>query len=98
MQDEIVFSEKGWRALWRAVLDQAFKDAEGRVGTYAHRKDAREWFRSTGKDIGTFLWICEVLDVDPEVTLARLDQDGNMIPNSVRPLFGYQEHAFAAAS
>jgi hypothetical protein len=96
MQDEIVFSEKGWRALWRAVLDQAFKDAEGRVGTYAHRKDAREWFRSNGEDIGSFLWICEVLELDPQVTLARLDDGDNMVPPPMR-VFDYQKPAFMAA-
>jgi len=96
MDEKKPFPEKGWRALWRAVLDQAFKDAQGHVGTYAHRRDAREWFCSNRNDLGSFLWICEVLDLDPEVTLARVDDGENMAPFHMRD-FGYQGPALMAA-
>ena len=97
MEAEAVFEEKGWRALWKAVLDQAFKDAEGNVGTYDQREDARAWFASSRRDIGSFLWICEVLDLEPEITLARHDPTAHTMPHPVTVLFGHPEHAFAAA-
>ena len=97
METEAVFEEKGWRALWKAVLDQAFKDAEGKVGTYDQREDARAWFTSSRRDIGSFLWICEVLDLEPEITRARRDHTERMMPRPVKVLSGYSERVVAAA-
>lgn len=92
---ETVSPDAGCRDLWKAVLEQAFKDAQGRVGTYEHKKDARRWFRSNRKEIGSFLWVCEVLDLDPKATLARLG-DGGPITLPHMPMFSYLRPVFAA--
>ena len=93
---ERAVSEMGAKNLWKAVLEQAFKDAQGQVGTYEYRRDARVWFQSDSKDIGSFLWICEVLDLDPEVTRASVDHGVNITPPYMRD-FSCQESAFMAA-
>lgn len=61
------------RSLWGAVLRQAVQDllAESddalRVNLrriYSER--ARRWFRAEERGVGGFLWVCEVLGLDPD--------------------------------
>jgi uncharacterized lipoprotein YmbA len=52
------------RKLWAAVLDQAIKDALS--GNLYLKKEARDWFCSKNQDIGSFLWVCSTLDINPE--------------------------------
>ena len=66
------------------------------MGTYEYRKDTRTWFQSDRKDIGSFLWICEVLDLDPQFALARVD-DGDDIALARMNAFRYQGTAIKAA-
>ena len=62
--------------LWRAVLLEAVLDVErGRMGldteTKAHRRmlamadDAVQWIASPSRDEGAFLWICDMLKLEP---------------------------------
>ena len=50
--------------LWAAVLEQAIKD--GLSDNLYLRKGAREWFRSQDGEVGSFLWVCATLDINPE--------------------------------
>ena len=50
--------------LWSAVLKQAIKDAQEKYSIYA--EDARAWFCSKSKGTGSFIWICMILDLDPD--------------------------------
>ena len=93
---ERAVSELGAKNLWKAVLEQAFKDAQGKVGTYECSRNARVWFQSDSKDIGSFLWICEVLDLEPEVTLGRVYDGVSITPPHMRG-FPRQGQAFMAA-
>jgi len=52
--------------LWLAVLEQAVKDARGTRTYHSIMREAREWFRSENEDPGSFLWICQLLGLDPE--------------------------------
>ncbi|TET63088.1 hypothetical protein E3J48_03070 [Candidatus Aerophobetes bacterium] len=52
--------EKTCKRLWHAVLEQAIKDAHWDVA-------ARAWFWSKNQGIGSFLWICSVLGLSPEL-------------------------------
>jgi hypothetical protein len=68
--------EKACKHLWAAVLDQAIQDAlcevpskEGNV-EYIFKKKALNWFFSRCEGIGSFLWICNVLDIDPKSVLS----------------------------
>lgn len=51
--------------LWAAVLRQAINDAYGaNFAADKERTDAREWLRSDSVTIGSFRWICAILDMD----------------------------------
>lgn len=68
------------KKLWSAVLEDAFQCCvNGHVSAESSRvtkqkeiRSARAWFLSEETDIGTFLWICEKLDLDPKKILNRV--------------------------
>ena len=68
------------KKLWSAVLEDAFRccvngnvSGEGsRVRKQEEIKNARAWFLSQDTGIGTFIWICEKLDLDPKKILDRI--------------------------
>ena len=53
-----------YKRLWSAVLNQAIKDAQENHSIYA--EDARAWFCSKNQAIGSFIWICMILDLHPD--------------------------------
>ena len=55
--------------LWAAVLKQAIKDAQKYYGSFSGDR-SQLWFKSETEEVGSFLWICNVLDLDPE-SIAR---------------------------
>jgi len=64
------------RALWTAVLARAVEDYRYK-GTakesISYRKDARQWAACDDyKGIGSFTYVCEALDLEPEAVLDRL--------------------------
>ena len=65
-------------ALWRGVLRLAITDYRGQLFALSrHEKPhaqrrAQEWIFSTCTDPGSFLWVCELLDVNPQVVVSRL--------------------------
>ena len=51
--------------LWSAVLDQAIEDVLKFQGSvFAERTVA--WFEGECKEVGSFHWICRILDLNPE--------------------------------
>lgn len=56
--------EKEYRNLWAAVLKQAIKDAKNTLNNSLTSPGL--WFSSRSHEIGSFLWICGILNVDPE--------------------------------
>jgi hypothetical protein len=65
------------RNLWAAVLQQAIEDVakkNGKSGT------AREWFESSRDGVGSFLWVCGVLDFDPEQIGKKLGIEARQDP------------------
>lgn len=50
--------------LWSAVLNKAIEDAQENYSIYA--EDARAWFRSKSQRTGSFIWICLILNLDPD--------------------------------
>jgi len=56
---------EGSKRLWAAVLEQAIEDVRREHG---HADRARAWFQSEGEEVGSFLWICRMLDIDPKST------------------------------
>ncbi len=71
----VVFDESKERNLWASVLEKAIEDLN--VTETKHemnnnyeqfwQRKAAAWFRSSVKDIGSFLWICMILDLDSDV-------------------------------
>lgn len=60
-----------FKRLWFVVIEQALKDAEGYgMGDKSYgeniREEARVWFLSENQGIGSFFWVCLVLDLNPE--------------------------------
>ena len=63
------------RRLALAVLEQAIRDLRSVDGSERARqwkRDAMLWFRSADESAGSFLWVCQVLDRDPEKARAAL--------------------------
>jgi hypothetical protein len=66
----------GERCLWTAVLLQAIEDCAGYgVGKRARPRAqyfARLWFKSANRDVGSFLWICDELELEPSSVRRRI--------------------------
>ena len=68
------------KRLWSAVLEDAFRCCvNGNVSAESSRvrkqqeiKRAKEWFLSEATHIGTFIWICEKLELDRKKILDRV--------------------------
>lgn len=56
--------DQGYRNLWAAVLKQAVKDAKRNFNNSTSSPGL--WFHSKSHAVGSFLWICSVLNIDPE--------------------------------
>ena len=54
-----------YKRLWVAVLKQAVEEALGRKGVRLMKK-AQTWLQNDNQTIGSFLWICAVLQLDPQ--------------------------------
>ena len=60
--------------LWTAVILQAIDDLDRRTSlspTWA-QDSAREWFTSDSIAVGSFIWTCQVINVDPSFIRSRL--------------------------
>ena len=59
------------KKLWAAVLGQAIHDLEkNNNGEYPPDK----WFTSDYDEPGSFLWICELFEIDPEKTKTAISR------------------------
>jgi len=56
--------------LWFAVLERALQDLCERNPSI--RRDAELWFKSDRRGVGSFLWVCELLDFNPQWLRKRL--------------------------
>jgi hypothetical protein len=62
---EVHNMDQKFRNLWAAVLKQAIKDAQQSFNNSLTSPGL--WFRSNSHAVGSFLWICGVLNIDPEL-------------------------------
>lgn len=51
--------------LWQAVLDTVRFARATRPTPCAIRADAQEWFASDEVYVGSFVWVCELMRLDP---------------------------------
>ena len=52
------------KRLWSAVLEQAVTDAQGNCDS--RREEARRWLLSENYGAASFLWICDMLGLEPD--------------------------------
>jgi hypothetical protein len=58
--------------LWTEVVALSLRDLTNpKIPNYAVR-EAEEWLSSEDRDVGSFIWVCWLIDVDPEFILAAL--------------------------
>ena len=60
--------------LWTAVILQAIDDLgrRTRLSPRSAQTDAKEWFASEDDAVGSFIWACHVIDIDPSFIRSRL--------------------------
>jgi hypothetical protein len=66
--------------LWTQVTLQAITDLEGRTSLTPHsaKDSAREWFASESDGIGSFIWTCQIINVDPSFIRSQLAKKQRM--------------------
>jgi hypothetical protein len=70
---ELVVSDP-YKSLWSAVLGRAADDIMSRQ--HIAQSSAKYWFKSRMYGVGSFCWICDVLDLDPDKTMAAVFSRG----------------------
>ena len=58
--------ERGERMLWLCVLDEAWNNYHAIRRPTDQRWRVEQWLKSPDLYPGSFLWICETFDVEPE--------------------------------
>jgi hypothetical protein len=60
--------------LWTQVIIQAINDLDGRTSlTPGSAKDsARQWFASESHEVSSFIWTCQIINLDPDFIRSRL--------------------------
>jgi hypothetical protein len=51
-------------SFWQFYLEQAKEDLSSKSKKI--RNSAKAWFRSSGREIGSFLWVCDIVNAEPE--------------------------------
>jgi hypothetical protein len=66
--------------LWTAVILQAIDDLDRRTSLTPRlaQDSAREWFSSESDAVGSFIWTCHVIDMDPNFIRSRLAKKQRM--------------------
>ncbi len=57
----------GERKLLCAVIEQAYMDATAQRGQKAIKADAKRWLDSEDNYPFSYIWICEILHIDPSI-------------------------------
>ena len=63
------------KRLWAAVLEQAMTDIQ--EDHDSHGEEARKWLQSENPGTASFLWVCDVLDLDPALVRTACRYDWN---------------------
>ncbi|MBC8457979.1 MAG: hypothetical protein H8D67_08295 [Deltaproteobacteria bacterium] len=69
------------KQLWAAVLIGAIEDVKKLAVTKSHdsvsKEEAKAWFQSDSKEIGSFLWICEIFNLDHDCVRTSIAKNYN---------------------
>lgn len=70
------------RQLWAAALLNALRDSigrglvnDGKVAKTLSERDAKEWFASNAYYVGSFKWICELLELEPDNIRRKIENE-----------------------
>lgn len=88
------------RKLWTAVLERAIEDALRGGKYWIHRENARFWFLSENHELGSFLWICDTVNLDPSLLrkfVLRKSNAEKYPPQPARKLPNHKENGRRAA-
>jgi hypothetical protein len=60
--------------LWTQVILQAINDLDGRTSSIpgSAQDSAREWFASESDAVRSFIWTCQIINVDPNFIRSQL--------------------------
>ena len=66
--------------LWTQVIQQAIEDLDRRTSLISRlaQDSAREWFASESDGVGSCIWACQIIDVDPSFICSRLAKKQRM--------------------
>jgi hypothetical protein len=66
--------------LWTQVILQAINDLDGRtaLAPQSAQDSAREWFASECDGVCSFVWACQIIDVDPNFIRSQLAKKQRM--------------------
>ncbi len=78
--------------LWTQVILRAIEDLEKRTSltSTSAQDSAREWFASDSDALGSFIWICHAINVDPNLIRSGLAKKYRMNPDDVVMTSGSQ--------
>jgi hypothetical protein len=64
--------------LWTRVILQAIDDLDRSSTSSSARDSARKWFASESDAVGSFIWTCQIINVDPYFIRSRLTKEQRM--------------------
>ena len=66
--------------LWTEVILQAIDDLDRRTAicSRSDHRSARAWFASDRDELGSFIWACQAINVDPNFIRSRLAKQHQM--------------------
>ncbi len=70
--------------LWTHVIIQAIRDSEAPTlsKTPAAKRYAKQWIASSNEEVGSFLWACQLINVDPYFIRSALRKGANPLGGS----------------
>ena len=65
--------------LWTQVIIQAIRDSEAPALSKApaDKRYAKHWLASSNEEVGSFLWACQLINVDPYFIRSALMKTSN---------------------
>jgi uncharacterized protein YfaT (DUF1175 family) len=65
--------------LWTHVIIQAIRDSEAPALSKAPggKRYAKHWLASSNEEVGSFLWACQLINVDPQFIRSTLTKAAN---------------------
>jgi len=71
-----------YKSLWASVLGRAIDDLNKKLTprmsdskkseTLKFKQSAKYWFSRKESNVGSFVWICDILEIDPEKTKSKI--------------------------